>query len=262
MGHRVVDKTRTVKQYGHRAQLRFVALDNMVSNGFQSWAWEGNSQHGGWAGPDTIWQVRPAYANAPIEIWRKIHFGEEQREFEGEMARETDLDNRRVAENPFAFLPGLSMRLKYQGITRLLDDLRSRGIPGEELRLAFIAALEQAVQESSIFAHEGRHAIEQRRDSRYQSGWKAEFSAKLSEVALAPQPRLAFGGILSANIGDRTPHGKANLKIIKGLVSWMEEHRREIEGLNPYRPLLPQFDLLTDGQIRAAIRSIDPLAEG
>jgi len=261
MGHRVIDETRTVEQYGHRARLRFVALDNMVSNGFQSWAWEGNSQHGGWADADTIWQVRPAYANGPIESWRKIHSEEERKEFEDEMARETDLDDRRAAENPFAFLPGLSMRVKYQGITRLLDDIRSRGITGEELRLAFIVALEKAVQDSSIFAHEGRHAIEKHRDSIYQSGWRAEFSAKLSEVAFAPQPRLAFGGILTVTIGDSTPHGQANLKIMKGLVSWMEEHRNEIAGLDPDLPLLPQFDLLTDGQMRAAIRSMDPLAE-
>ncbi len=262
MGHRVVDETRSVEQYGHRVQLRFVALDNMVSNGFQSWAWEGDSQHGGWAESATIWQVRPAYASGPIEIWRKFHSGEERSKFKDEMARETDRDDRRAGENPFAFLPGLSIRVKYQGVTRLLDDLRSRAIIGEELRLAFIAALEHAVRESSIFAHEGRHVIEKRRDSRYQSGWKAEFSAKLSEVAFAPQPRLAFGGILAASIGDHTPHGIANLKIMKGLVSWMEEHRSEIEGLDRDRPILPQFDLLTDEQMRAAIRSMDPLAQG
>jgi hypothetical protein len=49
---------------------------------------------------------------------------------------------------------------------------------------------------------------------------------------------------------------------MKGLVSWMEEHRSEIEGLDRDRPILPQFDLLTDEQMRAAIRSMDPLAQG
>jgi hypothetical protein len=262
MGHRVIDETRTVEQYGHSAELRFVSLDNMVSNGFQSWAWEGGAQHGGWAGPDTIWQVRPAYASDPLEIWRRLHSEEEVKDFIEEMDRESELDEARAAENPYSFLPGLSMRLKYQGITRIVEELRADGLDDEALRLEFLAAYEHAVQESSIFAHEGRHAIEKRRESSYRRGWKAEFSAKLSEVAFAPRPRLAFGGIVSAGIGDRTPHGKANLKIMKGLVAWMEEHPAEIEGLDPDRPLLPQFDRLTDEQMRAAIRSMDPLAEG
>jgi hypothetical protein len=262
MGHRVIDETRTVEQYGHSAELRFVSLDNMVSNGFQSWAWEGGAQHGGWAGPDTIWQVRPAYASDPLEIWRRLHSEQELQDFMEEMDRETGLDEARAAENPYSFLPGLSMRLKYQGITGILEELNGDGLDDEALRLAFLAAYEHTVQESSIFAHEGRHAIEKRRDSSYQSGWKAEFSAKLSEVAFAPRPRLAFGGIVSAGIGDRTPHGRANLKIMKGLIAWMEEHRAEIKGFDPGRPLLPQFDRLTDEQMRVAIRSMDPLAEG
>jgi len=42
-------------------------------------------------------------------------------------------------------------------------------------------------------------------------------------------------------------------------LEWMEEHGSEIDGLDPELPLLPQFDLLTDEQIRAAFRSMDPL---
>ena len=73
MGHRVVDETRTVKQYGHEAELRFVALDSMVSNGFQSWAWESGAQHGGWGGSTQIVQIRPAYVENPLMAWRKLN---------------------------------------------------------------------------------------------------------------------------------------------------------------------------------------------
>jgi len=45
---------------------------------------------------------------------------------------------------------------------------------------------------------------------------------------------------------------------MKGLISWMKEHADEISKLDLDRPLLPQFDLLTDEQIRAAFRSMDP----
>ena len=258
MGHRVIDEARVVEQYGRRAELRFVALDNMVSNGFQSWAWEGDAQHGGWARPDTIYQVRPAYAGGAVEAWRAIHSADELEEFATEMARESSLDDALARENPHAFLPGLVMRLKRQGVNRLLLRLRSEAAEGEDLRLRFLSLTERAVQESSIFAHEGRHAIDKR--AGVSSSRKLEFTAKLSEVAFAPEPRLALGGILTANIGDHTPHGQANLKIMKGLVSWLEKHRDDIDGLDPERPLLPQLDLLSDQQLRDAFRSMDPLA--
>jgi len=40
----------------------------------------------------------------------------------------------------------------------------------------------------------------------------------------------------------------------------MRAHAREIRGLDPSRPLLPQAPLLSDDQIRAAFRSLDPFA--
>ena len=86
-----------------------------------------------------------------------------------------------------------------------------------------------------------------------------EFRAKLSEVAFAPEPRLSVGSIFSSNIGNSSGHGQANERIMRGVVEWMEEHGSEIDGLDPELPLLPQFDLLTDEQIRAAFRSMDPL---
>ncbi|HEY0038517.1 MAG TPA: hypothetical protein VGB66_17595, partial [Longimicrobium sp.] len=58
-GHRVVDEQRTVRQYGHEAQVRFVSLDAIASNGYQSWAWDGRAAHGGWGGTTQIVQIRP-----------------------------------------------------------------------------------------------------------------------------------------------------------------------------------------------------------
>ena len=259
MGHSVVDETRTVEQYGHRAELRFIALDSIVSNGFQSWAWENGAQHGGWARTDTIYQVRPAYSGSPLRAWRQLTGAEELEELREDIREEAARDEKRAADDPHAFLPGLRMRLKQQGLTQLLERLRGRGLDGEELRVAFLSAYGLAEQESSIFAHEGRHAIDKRRDDSL-SSFQMESTAKLSEVTFAPEPRLAMGAIFSESIGDGSPHGRANLKIMKSLVAWMDENSEAIENLDTSRPLLPQFDLLTDEQIRAAFRSMDPLA--
>jgi hypothetical protein len=43
----------------------------------------------------------------------------------------------------------------------------------------------------------------------------------------------------------------------------MDRHREEIDELDADRPLLPQLDRLTDGQLKKLFRQLDPLsAEG
>lgn len=154
--------------------------------------------------------------------------------------------------------------MRRQAGQSLLAELRSRGLKGPDLKLAFITELSRRIQASSILAHEGRHALDLRDPMRnfFRSRAEKEFRAKLSEVALAPDPRIALtGGILSANIGDDSSHGQANLRIMKGLVRWMTENQGDIQGFDQSRPVLPQVDLLTDDQLREAFRSMDPWAK-
>lgn len=258
MGHRVVDEAREVTQYGHTAKVRFVALDSMVSNGFQSWAWDGRAQHGGWASEDLIVQVRPAYADGPLDAWREINDPDERAERARRVSNDSAGDEARAAANPTAYLPGLAARLRTQGMERLLSRERARGLGGESLRIAFLAAYERADVESTIFAHEGRHAIDKSLVESF-TPVELEFRAKISQVVYAPEPRLALGGIFDANIGDSSPHGQANELLMKGLVAWMRAHSAEIAGLDASLPLLPQFDRLTDEQLREAFASLDPL---
>lgn len=260
LGHRVADETRVVEHYGHRAELRFVSLGSMVSNGYGSWAWNTGAQTGGWALNPTITQVRPAYASGPIRAWRLLTDDAERARLDDEIQRDTDDDWQRAEENPHAYLPGLAERLRRLGRERLLERLRASGLGGDELHLAFLAEFERVTVESSIFAHEGRHAIHKARRLLPAFSAEKEFRAKLSEVAFAPEPRLALGAILSPNIGNDSGHGQANERIVRGLVEWMRAHSSAVSGLDPDRPLLPQFDLLTDDQIRSAFRSMDPLA--
>ena len=147
-------------------------------------------------------------------------------------------------------------------LLRLLSELRATGLEDSDLRLAFIAEIERIDLESSIIAHEGRHAIDARSSFSFmRRGAEKEFRAKLSEVAFSSAPFLALGGgILSKNIGDGSSHGDANERILKGVVEWMEEHGDTIDNLDSEIPLLPQLDRLTDEQLREAFRSMDPMA--
>lgn len=260
MGHAVIDEERKVEQYGHCAKIRFVSLDGIVSNGFQSWAWDYKSQHGGWGTAESIVQIRPAYADGPLKRWRQISDPQQRKLKEERISMDSSEDDRRVEKNPITFLPGLAGRLRLAALDNLKANLSLTGLDGATLRTSFIAELERIVREYSIFAHEGRHVIDKRLG--VTNPEELEFRAKLSEIAFSSYPRLALcSGILSENMGSNTPHGRANLRVIKGLVCWMGKHADQIDGLDDSEPLLPQLDLLSDDQLREAARSMDPLAK-
>ena len=112
-----------------------------------------------------------------------------------------------------------------------------------------------------------RIAVEQygrRTEMRFMSGQRfsaaeLEYRAKLSEIALADYPRLALANIAGQSQGD-TPHGRANRRVLQGYRDWVRSHRREIAGFDRTQPGLSQLHLLTDDQIRAVARRLDPWA--
>jgi len=138
-------------------------------------------------------------------------------------------------------------------------ELRSRGLSGEPLRDAFLAQLESDTFNSSIVLHEGRHSIDKLSKKKFDV-WELEYRAKLSEIGLANAPRAALQSVLDNTIGGKSPHGKANEHLAKALVAWMQANRASIAGLDQTLPMLPQIDKLTDGQIRGAVRLLDPPA--
>ncbi|HSR52228.1 MAG TPA: hypothetical protein VLV83_15485 [Acidobacteriota bacterium] len=265
MGHRISDRRQRIEQYGRTAEVRLIVLDSMVSNGYNTWFWDGEAAAGGWVDEEgSIVQVRPSYVDGPLRAWNRLTDPEDRSRIDKRIREHKREDDVRARSDRFAYLPGLALRLRRQAGQSLLAELRSRGLKGPDLKLAFITELSRRIQASSILAHEGRHALDLRDPMRnfFRSRAEKEFRAKLSEVALAPDPRIALtGGILSANIGDDSSHGQANLRIMKGLVRWMTENQGDIQGFDQSRPVLPQVDLLTDDQLREAFRSMDPWAK-
>ena len=175
------------------------------------------------------------------------------------LAEDSAADWARAARGPTVFLPGLYARLQRDVVAQLMAPLRARGLTGVELQRAFEVAFDQTLTRASIFAHEGRHAI----DKRLHGGFTPadlEYRAKLSEIAFSPVPRMGLAAIVQPTAGDPPPHGQANARALRGLHAWMQAHAGEIRGLDPHLPLLPQATKLTDDQLRAAFRSLDPLA--
>jgi hypothetical protein len=258
MGHRVDTEVMTFEQYGARARLRYVLLDGMVSNGLQSWAWDNEGAHGGWQRADTIIQVRPVYVEGAIALSLPLDSAQRARERTA-IAVDSAADMRLAAADSIAYLPGVAARLRRDGRESLLDSLRGSGLAERDVDSVFSAIVVRVTRESAIVAHEGRHAIDERTVPTLVPA-EREFRAKLSEVAQASRPKLILSSILHPNIGDATPHGQANARIMFGLIRWMRAHASEIARFDRAQPVLMQLPLLTDEQLRRAIRSMDPMA--
>ncbi len=259
-GHAIMRDTRTVEQYGHRGSVSYTVIDHMVSNGYQTWAWSDTTEVGGWATSNTIVKVRSALIRETVHVWDLVSSEQERAALVEKMERDSASEDERVRRDGVVHLPGLHMRVALRAIDDLVDSLRARGVTEEALRMAVIKELLLLADESGIFAHEGRHAIDLTLDPSQRSS-ELEFTAKLSQVAFSRAPRIAVIGILGPALGADTPHGRANLMFARGAVEWMKAHEDEIEGFDPSRPHFPQFDLLTDGQLVEVARSMDPLVE-
>jgi hypothetical protein len=156
-----------------------------------------------------------------------------------------------LGRDGIALLPATGNRIYLQA----LDGL-ARDVGGDDA--AFIAAYWREEVNYSITLHEGRHALDKASGRRF-SDPELEFRAKLSQIALSAYPRLGLAVVIAAQISD-TPHGRANRRILQGYRAWMRRHRGEIAGFDRGQPTLAQLHLLTDDQIRAAARAMDPWA--
>jgi hypothetical protein len=260
LGHVVGDARRTVTQYGKTARVTFVVLDRMVTNGLQSWAWDDAGGHGGWQRRDTIVQVRPIFVEHALSLWVSADPARRSAEIRN-IETDSIADWAIARVDSIAYLPGVASRLHRDGRDALLDSLRHAGIPDSILGREFVRVATRLIRESSIIAHEGRHAIDDALDPRL-TPEDREFRAKLSEIAFAARPKMVMSAIVHPNIGDATPHGRANARVMRGLIRWMRAHGSEIAGFDGRLPVLPQLPLLTDAQLRRAFQSMDPLARG
>jgi hypothetical protein len=67
---------------------------------------------------------------------------------------------------------------------------------------------------------------------------------------------LSLSAILTPNIGDSSPHGLANRRLMIGLNRWIRRNGAAIAHYDPQVPALLQLPNLTDAQLRAAFASM------
>jgi hypothetical protein len=251
-GHLAQREHLAVSQYGRSGEVEFIVIDHMLANGYESWLWDGWAEAGGWSsGGNTIVQVRSAYTDGPLGALRRTRPGPARERFLTAVDRQAADEQAALGRDGVAPVMATSSRLEQQ----VYDQIGQRVGADDE---AFIAEVWRATNQYSIVAHEGRHAL----DNANQPGLSApqlEFRAKLSQIIFADYPRLGLASVAGQEIGD-TPHGQANRRVLEGYRRWMRAHRTEIAGFDRNAPVLSQLDKLTDDQIVAAARSMDPWA--
>ena len=262
IGHVIEDRDDQVAQYGHSAKIHYIAIDNMITNGFTSWLWDGSAMVGGWQADGVIVNVRQGSVRSPLRHYQQTRDGEARRgliDLEKSAAKQ---DIAALRSRPVATLNGLNHRLTLQLVDRVAAVARARSTDEASFRRAFLAEFARANFDQSIQKHEGRHAIDEAMGvSAKVEPAVLEYQAKLSELALTDYPRMALRGI-NRNLEGDSQHDRAGAKIFDEYRRWMEAHREQVMGYDPALPALVQLDKLTDSQIREIARSLDPLPNG
>lgn len=262
LGHAVEDRRQQVEQYGRSADIRLLMLDNMISNGFETWLWDGGPGVGGWSSGGVIVQVRPRYMRAPLGADALRADAQARRDLLAKQAQRSAEDLASLKNSPVATLEGLNDRLKLQFIDRIEAAARAKAGEKGDLRRAFLDEYWRANIQDAIFIHEGRHAIDQAAaaDPSKLDPTTLEYHAKLSQLSLADYPRMALAAI-DRGIDGTSPHDRAGTRIMVEYSAWIRANPAQILGYDPAIPAQAQLDKLTDNQIREIARGLDPLAK-
>ncbi len=264
MGHIIHKELKQINQYGYSTRFTYISVDRLMSRDFTSWY--GTTNVGGWGDSTTIIQVRKAYITEPFLLLSLMTDTAARKAALADIEKKKQLDFVRCKNNPYTEPKFLSPYIKFHEASKIYQHLQASGLKGTELNIAFVDEIFKLTIASTVFAHEGRHAIDQLyfpKEFKTMSDDERELRAKFSEVIFSLNPKMAFtGSILGSDLDENTNHGKANQRFRKIIVDWMSAHQQEISGLDENAPLLMQFDLLTDAQLIAICKSADPFARG
>lgn len=209
-------------------------------------------------------QVRAAYTAEPFNRLASVIEPRARAALLQGIERSYREDLVRCAEDPYAEPARLSPMLRLAASDELYGQLVGAGSTGQALALAFVTESLRLNVEATVFAHEGRHALDQVHAAAAFTAMddgERELRAKLSEVAFSSRPKLALtGSIIGGRLDESTGHGRANRRFRRPLVDWMTAHRAEIAGLDARIPMIVQVGRLTDDQVRGLVRDADPWA--
>lgn len=256
MGHVVNERVREVKQYGHSADFNFIELDMMVSNGYPSWYWEDRGA-GGFAIQDGFIRVKKMFKHLGISAWETVTDAVKREKAENKI-RKTLLESTQLSDKN-TMLAGLANKLELDALDQLYAELVQEGYKGVTLQLKFIERYDTYRDNATMFAHEGRHSLDR---VVLQEAYRTlgiptiEYRARLSQIVFSESPKLEVANMVNG-IGS-TGSGLANSMIVEVAEDWIKKHQKEIKGFDAAQHPIAQLYLLTDSQIKAMYRAVDP----
>ncbi|HEY5759894.1 MAG TPA: hypothetical protein VIU34_28925 [Steroidobacter sp.] len=259
LGHISVDQVQQIAQGERHGEVRFLSLDNMIANGFSGWLGDGSFAPGGWAANGQIIQVRTRYVQGALDKAALASPGPARDRYIEQMKERTAGDAAASDADAIVYLPGLADRIQLEAIDTLAAEARSTAAEDSNFAERFSKLWYERSFEGTILLHEGRHILDQAQytGDRELSDDELEYRAKLSELGQSTSPRVMLNSIYGRLIGGTSGHGKANERLIRKFVAWMQAHPSEVNGFDPKRPTLPQLDRLSDQQLRQIARSLD-----
>ena len=260
LGHVIEDTHESVAQHGRTGTVERIVLENMLSNGYESWLWDGWAQAGGWAEAGArLIQVRTSYVRSVLTALGLRAHRPARARADAELLELRKRDDEILQAKQLADLQGLAQRLRLQTIDQIVGDIKAAGETLDD-DSAFQGRYWRALVGATITIHEGRHVLDQKQYAGEQalSSEELEFRAKLSELQFGEYPRLSLSKMANGQIGGESNHGKANTRVLKELGLWIGDNAAAIEGFNTDGPALSQIDRLSDKQLRAFACSRDP----
>ena len=246
LGHIVREESITINQYGYITDLLYQELDHINTVGFPGWLFD-ILDVGGWSVDSTIIGIRQAYAEKPMQAFLLV----------------VDLEHRDMvqayaqgmmhADDFETICKGISLQLTLQFVDQLYEMYAQQGYTGADLYRKFARTFLDYVQTSAIYAHEGRHSIDQLFFPQAFPKWpseRKELYAKYSELAFASDVRIPLASMLQDL--SNSDHGRANRKIIEMLQQCITNPDEDVHQIKAILSCPPQ-------QIIACIMQADPL---
>ncbi|MFC4633417.1 tetratricopeptide repeat protein [Dokdonia ponticola] len=256
MGHVVNERVREVEQYGHSADFNFTELDMMISNGYPSWYWEDRGA-GGFAIEGGFLRVKKMFKFLGISAWENVTDSVKRKKAENKIHKTVYESS--LSSDKNAVLAGLATKLELDALDQLYNQLVKEGYKGVTLQLKFIERYDSYRDNATMFAHEGRHSLDR---IILQEAYRTlgiptiEYRARLSQIVFSESPKLELANMVNGT--GSTGSGLANKMIVEVAETWIKANTPQIKGYDKNKIPIAQLYLLTDDQIKAIYRGVDP----
>ncbi len=259
LGEAVYHTNNNVEQYGYSAPYNYFLVDHIVGTNVRGYYYD-YFEWGGWSENDLAMENRKIILEGAITNWIKIA-DKTTEQIDSIVNRLATHDDSLLINTEVADLPGLRTRFELKALCYVRDSIQKAGYNGTELRKKVISQIRLNDFLSGTLAHEGRHIIDAKNGFAGKDHVQTEFTANLSSIAFAPVPQMSLSRVFiyDPESKDPTGHRQADSKIVQGFLTWMKEHKAEIQGFDASRPVLSQTDKLNNTQIVAICKGLDPL---